>query len=201
MITTLLAHHGGLARGALAFLLTREPDIEVVAEADNDPDVERAILADRPDLAIIDLDVTTPAGLPVACTLHQRHPDLRMLVLAGAHRLGALAHALAAGRSVGVLAKDGTPDKLVAAVRSLAGGKPVRDPDLTRAIARAGSALTHREREVLWVAANGAPVREIAEALCLSSGTVQNHLSRIIGKTGSRSRVEAVNVARHAGWI
>jgi two-component system response regulator DesR len=198
----LLAHKGGLARGALAFLLTRDHDLDVVAEIDDGEAVEPAILAYRPDVSIIDLDLTDADGLPVGYVLPQRLPDAHLLLLADRRRCGAIEHATAAGHeTVGFLAKDHPPEHLLAAVRSLAGGQAVHDPDLLRAAVRIDSPLTQREREVLWVAANGGPVREIAATLRLSSGTVHNHLSRIISKTGSRSRVEAVRVARDAGWI
>ncbi|WP_307848942.1 helix-turn-helix transcriptional regulator [Micromonospora sp. U56] len=76
------------------------------------------------------------------------------------------------------------------------------DPDLVvAALAVAGSPLTPREREVLDVAAEGHPVRDIAERLVLSAGTVRNHLSRIMAKTGARTRLEAVRIARESGWI
>jgi two-component system response regulator DesR len=202
VIRILLAHKGGLARGALAFLLTRDRDLDVVAELDDGQAVEHTILAYRPDVSIIDLDLTGADGLPVGYVLPQRLPDAALLLLADPRRSGALDHATAAGhKAVGFLAKDHPPEDLLAAVRSLAGGQAVHDPALLRAAARNVSPLTHREREVLWVAANGGPVREIAATLRLSSGTVHNHLSRIISKTGSRSRLEAVRVARDAGWI
>jgi two-component system response regulator DesR len=202
LITTLLAHRGGLARAALSFVLTRHPDIEVVAEVGNGGDVESAVRRAKPDVTVVDLDLVTPDGLPVAWTLHHSVAEAAMLILAERRRSGALGHALVSGpRLVGFLAKDGSPDRLAPAVRSVAYGRPIRDPVLTRAATLASSPLTAREQEVLWVAANGAPIREIAETLRLSVGTVQNHLSRIIGKTGARSRVQAINVAREAGWI
>jgi two-component system response regulator DesR len=202
VIRTLLAHRGGLARGALAFVLTREPDIDVVAEVDDGADVERAVREHRPDVTVVDLDLTTPDGMPAAWALYHRLGHGALLVLADERRSGVLRHATgSAPRSVGFLAKDGPPERLPAAVQALACGRPVRDPALTSAATRCRTPLTAREQEVLWVAANGAPIREIAATLRLSEGTVQNHLSRIIGKTGARSRVQAINVAREAGWI
>lgn len=202
MITTLLAHHGGLACGALAFVLSQDADIRVIAEIKSGDQVERAVREHRPDVTVIDLDLACADGMPVAWGLHHRLPEAGMLILAERRRSGVLSHAMAARPTrVGFLAKDGPPDRLAPAVRSVALGRPVRDRELARAATAAGSPLTPREREVLWVAANGAPIREIAAMLSLSAGTVQNHLSRIIGKTGSRTRVQAINVARDAGWI
>ncbi|HEU5108273.1 MAG TPA: response regulator transcription factor [Micromonosporaceae bacterium] len=201
MITTVLAHRGGLACGALAFVLSQHADIDVVAQLYKDEDVEPAVRALEPSVTVIDLDLVNPDGLPVAWTLQQRVPETAMLVLAEQRRSGVLGEAMTGRHRVDFLAKDGPPDRLAPAVRSLARGRPVRDPRQNRGSNRPGSPLTAREREVLWVAANGAPVREIAATLRMSAGTVQNHLSRIIGKTGARGRVQAINVAREAGWI
>jgi two-component system, NarL family, response regulator DesR len=202
VIRTLVALRGGLARGALAFLLSQDPEIEVVAKVDDGPDVEAMMRAHRPDVSVVDLDLTGPDGVPVVCTLHRRLPEAALLILADRRRSGVLEQAIGAGRGrVGFLAKDHPPDQLLSAVRALAGGQTIEDPYPLRGTIRAGSPLTPREREVLWVAANGGPVREIAATLRLSSGTVHNHLSRIISKTNSRSRVEALRVARDAGWI
>jgi two-component system response regulator DesR len=201
VISTVLAHRGGLACAALTFVLSQHADIDVVAEVAEGGDVEPAVRRLDPDVTVIDLDLVTPDGLPVIWTLQQRLPAAALLVLAERRRSGVLGPAVMGTRRLGFLAKDGPPDRLAAAVRSVAHGRPVRDPLLTRAANQAGSPLTAREQEVLWVAANGAPVREIAATLSLSAGTVQNHLSRIIGKTGARSRVQAINVAREAGWI
>jgi two-component system response regulator DesR len=186
----------------LAFVLSRDPEITVIGQVDGGDDLEDAVRDRRPDVTVIDLDLVGSDGMPAAWRLHHRMPDAGLLILVERRRSSVLGHAITARpHRVGFLAKDRSPDGLAAAVRSVAAGTPVRDPELTQAALRAGSPLTPREQEVLWVAANGAPVREIAATLRLSAGTVQNHLSRIIGKTGARSRVQAINVARDAGWI
>jgi two-component system response regulator DesR len=202
MIRTLLAHQGGLARGSLAFLLSLEPDIRVVAELDHGTEAESAVRMHRPDVIVIDLDLVDPTGMPLAWTLRERLPGTPMLILADRRRSSALTRAMAddAPRT-GFLAKHNPAERLVTAVRGVARGVPVRDTELLLAATRAGSPLTRREQEVLWVAANGGPVREIAATLSLASGTVNNHLSRIINKTGSRTRLEAINTARNAGWF
>jgi two-component system response regulator DesR len=187
----------------LAFVLARHADIRVVAQIHEGAEVEPAVRSHRPDVTVIDLDLTTPDGTPAAWAVHQRVADAALLVLAERHRSGVMGHAPgSAPRAVGFLVKDGPPERLANAVRAVAAGRPVReDPEPRAASSRGRSPLTAREQEVLWIAAHGAPIREIAETLSLSVGTVQNHLSRIIGKTGARGRVQAINVARKAGWI
>ena len=76
------------------------------------------------------------------------------------------------------------------------------DPDLAFAALDApADPMTPRERDVLRLAAGGAPTAEIAAKLCLAIGTVRNHLSNIIAKTGARNRVDAIRIADHRGWL
>jgi two-component system response regulator DesR len=107
----------------------------------------------------------------------------------------------ARSRIVGFLGNDVPPQRVVDGVRRLARGEPVVDAELVVAALNKESPLTARETEVLEIAADGSPVVEIAARVGLSPGTVRNHLSRIAGKTGARTRIEAVRIARDAGWI
>ncbi|MER6596212.1 response regulator transcription factor, partial [Micromonospora purpureochromogenes] len=130
-------------------------------------------------------------------------PPRALLVLVQQRRAARLGPVLAEHcRRIGFLSHDVAPGRIVEGVRQLADGQVVLDPDLVvAALEVAGSPLTPREREVLDVAAEGHPVRDIAERLVLSAGTVRNHLSRIMAKTGARTRLEAVRIARESGWI
>lgn len=202
MIRALLVHNEGLVRGALAFVLEQQDDIEVVAELDRAEEVVRAFLTHRPDVTIVDFDLLAGV-LPVACSVYRRLPGCHALVLAERQRSSVLAHTMGAEttRGVGFLAKSGSPDHLVDAVRRVARGEPYVDPRLVTAALQTRSPLTRREVEVLAMAARGGPVKEIAATLALSPGTVRNHVSRIITKTGARSRIEAVKIALESGWI
>lgn len=200
MIRTLLAHDGALARAALAFVLCRDDDIEVVAQAGRYEEVAPQVRACRPQVTVLDLDLVPLADRPRLSAL--RCPDGGMVVLAEARQSGALRSILADPVSgVGFLAKDHPPHRLVAAVRTLASGGHVLDPDLVVSALRTSSPLTPRETEVLSAAAEGLPVAEIAARLGLSAGTVRNHLTRVMGKAGARTWIEAVRKAHDAGWI
>lgn len=203
MIKTLLAHNGGLVRGALAFVLEQQDDIEVIGELDRGEEVVATILDRRPDVAIVDLDLVGLDELPVVCGLQSRQRQCRVLILAERRRSGVLGRVIAteAPAGVGFLAKDGPLSRLVDAVRQVARGEPVVDPELVVAALHVQNPLTQREVEVLSLAARGGPVDEIASKLSLSPGTVRNHVTRIISKTGARTRIEAVNIAFEAGWI
>jgi two-component system response regulator DesR len=98
--------------------------------------------------------------------------------------------------------KDSAPDKITEAIRHVAAGRKAIDPDLAfTALNTAASPLTGREIDVLRLAAKGAPAMEIADELYLSVGTVRNYISRVIGKTGARNRVDAIRIADRAGWL
>jgi two-component system response regulator DesR len=103
---------------------------------------------------------------------------------------------------IGLIATDATTDQLVQAIRDVAKGLPVVDVRLDVAALKAGdNPLTDRECEVLRQVTTGATAQEIARTLSLSAGTVRNYLSRILAKTGARSRIEAIRKAQDAGWI
>lgn len=202
MIRTLLAHRGNLARGALAFVLNAEDDIEVVAETERLEEIVEAAVRCRPDVTVLDFALIQPEAMPRLWALRHSLPGCNVLVLTEPRKARILEPAMAAETPrLGFLATDGPPGRLVAAVRKVACGEPVLDPDLVVSALRADPQLTPRETQVLSVAAGGAPVAEIAKQLRLSPGTVRNHLTRIIRKTGARTRIEAVRIAQDFGWI
>ncbi|TDC31975.1 response regulator transcription factor [Micromonospora sp. KC213] len=200
MVRTLLAIRSGLVRGALAHLLAVEDDIEVVGETDGPDGFEATLRAVCPDVAVTDVDTVPPerwfsddpaAGVTRLLVLVEQRRAARLRPLFTAHH-----------QRIGFLSHDVAPDRIVAGVRQLAGGLVVLDPDLVVAALEGGdNPLTPREQEVLDVAAEGLPVRDIAVKLALSAGTVRNHLSRIMAKTRARTRLEAVRIARESGWI
>lgn len=202
MIKALLAQQGGLIRGALAFVLSREADIQVVAEVDRAADVESTARATRPDVSVLDLDLLGVDHLNRAYSLNRQPPRCRVLILAELRSSGLLARELASPvPGVGFVCRDGSPDRVVDAIRRVASDEPVTDPQLLVAALCARNPLTTRERTVLRAVAAGGPVKEVASQLGLSPGTVRNHLSRIIAKSGARTRIDAVRIAEDGGWI
>jgi two-component system, NarL family, response regulator DesR len=201
VIRTLLAMPSGLLRGALRFVLSTHDDIDVVAEHDNLADVVAGTREHRPDVTVLDLEMI---GLDTASIA--RHPllepdDYRLLVLVDPRRPGALNAGLTSSPRVGFLAHTVPPERVVDGIRRLYRDERVLDADLVAAALRTKSPLTPQEVRVLQAAALGAPVKEIARKLGLSPGTVRNYLSRIIAKTGARTRIEAVHIAQQAGWL
>jgi two-component system response regulator DesR len=183
-IRLLLADDQALVRGAMASLLGLEPDLEVVAEVGRGDEVVAAAREARPDVALLDVEMPGLDGIGATFG-----------------RPGYLRHALEAGAS-GFVVKDTPARQLADAVRRVHAGLRVVDPALAAESLAAGSSpLTSRETDVLRAARDGGTVADLAAALHLSEGTVRNHLSAAIGKTGARTRAEAVRLAEDAGWL
>jgi two-component system, NarL family, response regulator DesR len=199
VIRTIVAHGIGLVRGALTFVLSAADDIEVVAELDRAEDIAPSVLTQQPDVAIVDLDLARPTSISTVNTLN----GCRILVLTDPRRSSTLMPLMVQQHAspIAFVAHDGPPDRLVDAVRRVAKGEQVVDPELVVAALHTRCPLTPRELDVLAVTAEGANAKQTAARLSLAPGTVRNHLSRILAKTGASSRVQAVRIAQEAGWI
>ncbi|MEV5648626.1 response regulator transcription factor [Nocardia sp. NPDC052254] len=201
MIRLLLADDQALVRGALAALLGLEPDLEVVAEVGRGDEVVDAVRRSTPDVALLDVEMPGMDGISVAAQVRAEFPALRILMVTTFGRPGYLRRAIDAGAD-GFVVKDTPARELADAVRRVHMGLRVVDPALATETLTAGtSPLTAREREVLAAAADGSTASVIARRLHLSDGTVRNHLSAAIGKTGTRTRAEAVRAAERLGWL
>ena len=200
-IKLLLADDQALVRGALATLLALEPDLEVVAEVGRGDEVVDAARRTRPDVGLLDVEMPGLDGIAATRALRAAVPSCRVLVVTTFGRPGYLRRAMEAGAS-GFVVKDTPARQLADAVRRVHAGLRVVDPALAAESLAAGSSpLTARETQVLRAARDGGTVADLAAALHLSEGTVRNHLSAAIGKTGARTRAEAVRLADEAGWL
>ncbi|GAA4103799.1 response regulator transcription factor [Nonomuraea soli] len=200
MIRILVAEHVPLVRRGLVASLEAELDLVVVADVGSGEDVVPAALTLRPDAAVIDLELPGD-GLAVTERLHEKAPACRALILAAQPNPGLVRRAFAA-HALGFLSLDVAPEQLAEGLRQVAAGRRAVEPDLAiAALESASNPLTRRELEVLRIAARGARSAEIADALFLSVGTVRNHFSRIMCKTGARNRLDAVRIASSSGWL
>jgi two-component system response regulator DesR len=201
VIRVLLADDQALVRGALASLLSLEPDLDVVAEVGRGDEVVAAVGRTRPDVALLDVEMPGMDGIDATAALLAAYPSVRVLIVTTFGRPGFLARALRAG-ATGFVVKDTPARQLADAVRRVHSGLRVVDPGLAAdSLVIGESPLTERESEVLRAARSGGSVAEIAAALFLSEGTVRNHLSSAIGKTEARNRADAVRVAEANGWL
>ncbi|HEV8567561.1 MAG TPA: response regulator transcription factor [Actinoplanes sp.] len=201
MIKLLLADDQALVRGAMAALLDMEPDLKVVAEVGRGDEVVDAVRDHEVDVAVLDVEMPGMDGVAAARELHRAVPACRVLMVTTFGRAGYLRQAMAAGAS-GFIVKDTPARQLADAVRRVHEGLRVVDPALAaQSLAQGDSPLTEREADVLRAARDGGTVADIARELHLSEGTVRNHLSSAIGKTGARTRAEAVRLALDNGWL
>jgi two-component system, NarL family, response regulator DesR len=201
MIRLLLADDENLIRTALASLLALQDDLEVVAQAAAGDEALAMARLHHPDVAVLDLQMPGMDGIAVAEALARDLPGCASLILTSHGRPGHLKRALAAGVR-GFLPKTVSAQALADVVRTVHRGGRYVDPELAAdAIAAGDSPLTSREADVLELAADGAPVGEIARRAALTSGTVRNYLSSAAAKLGAANRHEAVQVARANGWI
>ncbi|MGI5245236.1 response regulator transcription factor [Dactylosporangium sp. CA-139066] len=200
-IRLLIADDQALVRGALAALLDLEADLTVVAEVGRGDEVVAAAREHRPDVALLDVEMPGLDGIAAAAELRRALPSCKVLMVTTFGRPGYLRRAMAAGAS-GFVVKDTPARQLADAVRRIASGLRVVDPTLAaETLASGDSPLTPREADVLRAAREGGTVADVATHLGLSEGTVRNHLSAAIGKTGARTRAEAVRLADENGWL
>jgi two-component system response regulator DesR len=200
-IRLLVADDQELVRTALCALLDLEDDFEVVASVGRGDQVAQSALVDRPDVALLDIEMPGLDGLAAAAVLATQVPACRVVILTTFGRSGYLRRAMEAGVS-GFVVKDAPAEVLAAAIRRVMAGERVIDPTLAASTLAAGeSPLTARERDVLVASRSGSTVADIAAKLYLSDGTVRNYLSAAISKTAARNRTEALRVADERGWL
>ena len=197
----LLAEDVAMVRGALVALIELEPDLKVVAAIERGDDIVPTACAHQPDIAIIDIDLPGLDGLSAAEELHHKMPSCRTLILTNLGRSGTLRRALAA-HVCGYMLKDAPPEQLATAIREVAAGRRVIDPQLAVSTWEGGqNPLSPREHEVLRRAAEGSEPTEIAAVMHLSVGTVRNYLTAIVTKLNARNRVDAIKTAYESGWL
>lgn len=201
MIRIVLADDGHLVRGAVAALLGMEEDLQVVAQVGRGDEVAGAVAEHAADVAVVDIEMPGATGIEAAAQVAGRSPGCGVLVLTGFGRPGHLRRALDAGVR-GFLGKDAPVDELADAVRMVhAGGRSIDAALAATALMAGDNPLTPREADVLRAAADGRTVADMAAELGLARGTVRNHLSSAIGKTGAATRHEAVHRADEMGRL
>jgi DNA-binding NarL/FixJ family response regulator len=207
VIRVLIADDQALMRQGFSMILSAQPDIEVVGEADTGAAAVRQAAALRPDVVLMDIQMPVLDGIAATRQL----TGSKVLILTTFGNDDYVAAALAAGAS-GFLLKDTTPQQLVHAVHVVARGDALLDPAVTRqliqralpsltrpAVSARFDALSARETEVLRLLAQGLSNAEIANTLTVSETTVKTHVSRLLGKLGLRDRVQAVVLAHQQG--
>jgi two-component system, NarL family, response regulator DesR len=200
-VRVVLAEDQNMLRGALAALLSIEPDIEMLGSFSDGEQAFHAVGKYRPEVLVADIEMPKVTGLELTARVKELYPDTRVLILTTFARPGYLRRALEAGAS-GYLLKDRPSEELADAVRRVSRGERVVDPQLASQIWRAEQdPLTDRERLILRRAGDGETTAELAHSLRLTEGTVRNYLSEAISKLHASNRFEAARIARDKGWL
>ena len=192
----LVDDHPVVRAGLRALLEGRPDDVVVVGEAVDAASAGSTVLATRPDVVLMDLNLGAgPGGIEAIRELAAAPNPPRLLVLTTYQTEADVLAALDAGAS-GYLLKDAPPDELFRAVRATARGETVLSPAVAAMMVRRASSpgpvMTEREVEVLGLLAEGLGNKEMARRLLVSEATVKSHLTHVYAKLGVDSRAGAV---------
>jgi DNA-binding NarL/FixJ family response regulator len=203
----LIADDHGIVRSGVKLLLDRQPDIEVIAEADDGVDAVAKVIEHRPDVAVLDVSMPRMTGLQATYEIKQQAPDTQVLILSMHDDERYLFEALRAG-AAGYVLKQAADQDLVDAVRAAGRGEPFLTASAQQTLIRdfldrgdQPTELTPREQEVVKLIAEAHTNKEIAEILHLSEKTVESHRARVLQKLGMRDRVELVRYAIRQGLV
>ncbi|MEU6546489.1 response regulator transcription factor [Streptomyces sp. NPDC046859] len=225
MTTVLIADDQTLQRFGFRMLLESQDDMTVLGEAANGSEAVRMTAELSPDVVLMDVRMPGLDGIEATRRITAAGDRTRVLILT-TFDLDEYAYAgLRAGAS-GFLVKDAQPEEFLAGIRAVATGDAVVAPSLTRRLLDAYvhhlpsgtpqddqgprgtpgqdprlSTLTEREREILGVVGRGWTNTEIATRLHLAESTVKTHVGRILAKTNSRDRIQAVILAYNTGLV
>ncbi len=193
MIRVLVADDHPVVRQGLCTMLELEDDIEVVARAADGEEAVMMARRERPDITLLDVQMPVLDGIEALRQIRAEDPEARVIVLTTYKNEDYIFPSLRAGAR-GYLLKDSSREELTGAIRAVAAGESLLDPDMVDAAKDAGG-LTSRELEVLTLMADGHNNGQIATALYVSENTVKTHVSKIFAKLGCRDRAAAVLVA------
>ena len=197
-----------MVRAGLKMIIESQPDMEVVAEAEDGRAAVIKVQRVRPTVLLIDIRMPGMDGIE-ATRMISTSTETRVIVLTTFNLDEYVYRALEAGAS-GFLLKEAPPEQLVAAVRLIAAGDALLAPARTRRLiarharqvpAALPEPLTARETEMLNLLARGLSNAEIGQAMHVSDATVRTHITHVLSKLGVRSRVQAVIWAYENGML
>ncbi len=188
-----------LMRVGLRSLLSADADIEIVGEAGNGRDAVRLVGTVSPHLVLMDLTMPGSNGIETIEEIKRRYPEVKILVLT-LHRADEYVQESFKAGANGYILKDASHDELRLAIRSVLSGKTYVSPDISGSLisnyrgggkspgfSSAWETVTHRERQVLKLVAEGHPNKYIAQYLSLSVKTVEKHRSNLMRKLNLRN--------------
>jgi len=191
-----------LLREGVSAMIKSQPDMELVAEANNGRDGLERFRQHRPDITLMDLRLPDMNGIDALKAIRAEFPDARIIILTTFEGDVEIQRALEAGAR-GYLLKSMTPRELLDGIRQVHAGKKRIPPEIVAHLAEhlSDETLTSREVEVLQQIAGGNRNRDIAERLFISEETVKVHVKHVMEKLGASDRTEAVAIAIRRGII
>ena len=193
MIRVLVADDHPVVREGLCTMLELEDDIQVVGRAADGAEAVLLARTEHPDITLMDVQMPILDGIEALRAIRSDDPEARVIVLTTYRNEDYIFPSLRAGAR-GYLLKDSSREELAGAIRAVARGESLLDPEMVDA-AREDGGLTARECEVLRHMADGHNNAQIAVSLFVSENTVKTHVSNIFAKLGCRDRAAAVLVA------
>lgn len=201
MIRVVIAEDQKMLLGAFSSLLSFEPDIEVVGEAQDGQRAWELIEEKKPDVCILDIEMPHLTGLELARKVQEKQISSKVMIVTTFSRAGYLQKAIDCDVT-GYLLKDEPIDYLIESIRRVAKGERVISRDLAATLfMKVNNPLNDREVDVLRLVRDGMTTSEITMRLFLTKGTVRNYLSSSIQKLQVESRQQAVNKANENGWL
>jgi two-component system, NarL family, response regulator DesR len=199
-VRTVLAEDKAMVLGALAALLEADGDLLVVAQARTGKEALEAVVRERPEVLVTDVEMPKMSGLDVVAELKRLRLPTKTIIVTAFGYPGYLRRALEAGVAAYLL-KDKPAKELANVIRKVNNGMRVIDPELAREAWSEPDPLTKCERQALRLASEGLITSAIAKELVISEGTVRNRLSEVIQKLGAHNRAQAARIARIKGWL
>ncbi len=205
VIRLLITDDHPVVRAGLEGMLSGQPDMEVVGEAENGKEAVELVDRLQPNVVLMDLRMPLVDGVAATGEIKVRHPEVQVLVLTTYDSDADILRAVEAG-ATGYLLKDAPREELYEAVRAAAQGKVLFAPAVADKLMRRireprWGTLSHREIEVLGYVRRGLSNKEIARSLHISEATIKTHLIHVFKKLGVEDRTAAVTVALERGVL
>ena len=208
-----IADDHAILREGITALLAGEGDLEVVEQVDNGRDAVRAVAKHRPELVVMDLSMPKTNGTEAIRHIKKRYPDTKIIALT-VHKADEYINATLGAGAEGYLLKDDSLSELLTAIRRVLSGKRYLSPSVADKVVNgylgqqvvshattSWETLTHREREVIKLVAEGYKNREVAEYLSISPKTVEKHRANLMKKLGLRSAADLTAYAIEKGLV
>jgi two-component system response regulator DesR len=201
MTTIYISEDQEMLNSALSAILDLEDDFQIIGSATDGQTATQQIIALKPDVAILDIEMPQMTGLEIAKQLRDIKQDIKLIILTTFARKEYFEAAVNNNVNAYLL-KDSPTDRLVETIHQVLKGETIFDSALVSTILSAAqNPLTNQELKILKEFSQGKGTQEIADTVFLSYGTVRNYISSILSKTGTHSRIEALNIAKKNNWI